>query len=170
MSELIIREAAAADAEAMIEYLKAIGGESDNLTFGAEGLPITAESERDYLESVLADKRSTELVAVLGGEIIGDASLTALPRRMSHRAELGIAVRKAYWGRGVGSMLMEELIAFAEESGTEIIDLEVRSDNSAAIHLYEKYGFVRFGRSPAYFRIDGEYIDFDLMYLDLRKP
>lgn len=31
------------DAKNMLEYLKQVGGESDNLTFGKEGLPFTPE-------------------------------------------------------------------------------------------------------------------------------
>ncbi len=38
-----IGEALPADAEAILKYCKAIGAESDNLTFGAEGIPVTAE-------------------------------------------------------------------------------------------------------------------------------
>ncbi|NNJ32680.1 GNAT family N-acetyltransferase [Bacteroides xylanolyticus] len=50
----------------------------------------------------------------------------------------------------------------------EILNLEVRKDNINAIHLYEKFGFKSIGISPAFFKIDGEYVDFELMYLDLR--
>ncbi len=42
MMKVEIREARAADAEKVIEYTKTIGGETDNLTFGASGL-LTAK-------------------------------------------------------------------------------------------------------------------------------
>ena len=38
-----IRKATAADAEGILECCKVIGGESDNLTFGSEGLSMTVE-------------------------------------------------------------------------------------------------------------------------------
>ena len=57
---------------------------------------------------------------------------------------------------------------YAKEHGIEIINLEVRSDNKAAIHLYEKYGFIKTGTVPAFFKIDKEYVDFDVMSLDMR--
>ena len=88
---------------------------------------------------------------------------------MSHRAELGLSVKKAYWNQGVGSALMRRLIQYAEENGIELLSLEVRSDNIRAVRLYESFGFQRIGTSPAYFKIDGRYADFELMYLDLRK-
>jgi ribosomal protein S18 acetylase RimI-like enzyme len=62
----------------------------------------------------------------------------------------------------------DRLIGFAKETGVEIINLEVRCDNSRAIQLYEKYGFRCLGTSPAFFKIGDKYIDFELMYLDLR--
>ena len=57
---------------------------------------------------------------------------------------------------------------FAGNHGIELIDLQVRSDNAAAIHLYKKYGFKFIGKSPAYMKIDGRYVDCDFMVFDLR--
>lgn len=168
MENVIIREAFPDDAEKFIEYLKRIGGETENLTFGAEGLPVTAEQERAYLKNVQEDKHSVIYCAWRGEELIGDASISALPRRMSHRAELGVSVVKAEWGKGVGSALMEKLISYARNCGIELLNLEVRSDNKRAIALYEKYGFKHIGISPAFLKTDGQYVDCELMYLDLR--
>ena len=47
------------------------------------------------------------------------------------------------------------------------LNLEVRSDNLRAIRLYEKYGFRKLCVFPGFFKIDGKYIDFDLMNLEL---
>ena len=94
--------------------------------------------------------------------------LQPLPRRMYHRAELGISVVKAYWGRGIGSQLLEQIIAYAKSHSIELLNLEVRSDNARAIHLYEKFGFRSIGISPAFFKIVNQYVDCVLMYLDLR--
>ena len=63
---------------------------------------------------------------------------------------------------------MERLIQYAKDNGIELIYLEVRKDNAAAIHLYEKFGFRQTGTLPAYFKIGNEYIDFISMCLDLR--
>lgn len=155
------------DAEALLAYMKQIGGESDNLTFGAEGLPITAEQERVYLQSMLDSEDDTQLIVRQGSAIIADASMQRFRRRMSHRAEVGISVVKDYWGMGIGSALMEAIISFAREHGIRQLNLEVRSDNERAIRLYEKFGFQKLVTFPAFFRIDGRDVDFDLMNLDL---
>lgn len=78
-------------------------------------------------------------------------------------------MEKSEWGRGVGSALLQKIIEYAKTHGIELVSLEVRSDNKRAIHVYEKFGFCKTGTSPAYFKIDGEYFDFDLMVLDLRS-
>ena len=168
METIEIREARAEDAEALLAYVKRIGGESDNLTFDGNGFPITVEQEQHFLENVHSDPGSIHLIALKDGKIIADGSLSGFPRRMSHRAGLGISVVRDEWNHGIGSMLMERLIGFAKESGIELINLEVRADNDSAIHLYEKYGFRSIGTSPAYFKIGEQYFDFVLMVLDLR--
>ncbi len=162
-----IEKARPEDAAALIEYLRVVGGESDNLTFGAEGLPATVEEETAFLEKSAADTRSVILLAKEDGEIIGDGHIEAFSRRLSHRAGLGITVRKAAWGRGVGTAIMERLIAHAREQGIEIIELQVRSDNARAIRLYEKFGFVKIGHYPGFLKVDRVYADCDLMNLYL---
>ena len=169
MSEIEIREASPDDADTLIAYTKRVGKESDNLTFGAEGFPVTTEQEKAFLQSMHDDKHSVFYCAWKNEELIATGSMSGLDRRMSHRAGLALSVVKAEWNNGVGSMLMEKLIEYARQNGIEIINLEARSDNARAIHLYEKYGFQHIGTSPAFFKIDGEYIDFELMYLDLRQ-
>lgn len=164
---LIIEKVRPEDAAALLEYLRAVGGESDNLTFGAEGLPATVEEEADFLRREGENPKNLMLVAWEDGRMVGNAHLGALARRMSHRASLGITVRKAAWGRGIGSAIMERLIAHAREQGVEIIELEVRSDNTPAIRLYEKFGFQKIGHYPGFFKIGGVYADCELMNLYL---
>ncbi len=168
MDNIIIKEAAPEDAFARIEYSKKIGAETDNLSFGSEGFPISVDGEMEYIRSILKDKKSCSFLAWKSGEIIGDVSLSSFPRRMNHRAELGLTVLKSEWNKGLGSQLLQKAIEFAKSNNIEIINLEVRSDNLRAIHVYEKFGFCKIGTVPAYLKIADSYIDFDIMYLDLR--
>ena len=63
---------------------------------------------------------------------------------------------------------MEEIIHFAKYTAkAEIISLEVRSDNERAIALYKKFGFETFGTFKGFMKIEGEYIDCDMMRLCL---
>lgn len=91
-----IRRATPKDAEKILECLRIIGGETDNLTFGSEGVPMTVEREQAYLESILTSEKQIYLVAYNDGEIVGTASLSCSARpRLSHRGEISITVRKA---------------------------------------------------------------------------
>ena len=120
MEQIMIREALPEDAEAVLACLKQVGGETDNLTFGSEGLPFTAEQERIFLQEQQASDHGVFLCALDGPHLVGTASLQPLPRRMYHRAELGISVVKAYWGRGIGSQLLEQVIAYAKAHGKKL--------------------------------------------------
>ncbi len=162
---IIITRATSADAAEYLEYLKQIGGETDNLTFGAEGLPFTIEAESAYLAQLEFSNDDIMMVAKEHGKIIGDASLHRQPRRMSHRGDFGISVVKEHWNRGIGGRLMEKIIDFARKNGFDVIDLQVRSDNPSAIHLYKKYGFEKIGTHPAFFKIENDEISFDYMCL-----
>lgn len=168
MEGITIKEAVPADAEKLVTYTKIIGGETDNLTYGAEGMGISVEQEGSFLKNIQNDEHSVFYCAWRGSNIVGTANLSGMPRRMSHRAELGISVVKSEWNKGIGAALMQHTIDYAKAHGIEIINLEVRSDNTAAIHLYEKYGYKKTGIIPAFFKIENEYVDFDIMSLDLR--
>lgn len=165
----VIERARPGDAAALLEYLKIIGGETENLSFGSEGVPLSVEQERAYLQSQAESTDNAQYLAKVNGEIIGTASLNRKYNRMRHRAEFGISLKKAWWGCGAASALAEAILAFAKESGVEQLNLEVRSDNARAIRLYEKLGFRKLCTFPAFFKIDGREIDFDLMNLALAR-
>ncbi len=164
---IIIEKAKPTDAAEILAFLKIVGRETDNLTFGSEGMPISVEAEENYLESLSNSASSVMLVAKKEGKIVGTASFNGFGReRMKHRGEIAVSVLKSEWGQGIGSMLMEAVLKFAKETPkAEIVSLEVRSDNERAIKLYKKYGFEKIGVYKGFFKIDGKYIDFDLMNL-----
>lgn len=166
-SLFVIERARTEDAAALLDYLKIVGGETENLSFGAEGVPLSLEAEQDYLRSQCESADNVQYLAKMDGEIIGTASLNRKPWRMSHRGEFGISLKKAWWGCGAASALAEGVLAFAREAGVQQVNLEVRSDNKRAIALYERLGFRKLCTFPDFFNINGELIDFDFMILSL---
>ena len=165
---IIIERARPKDAAEILEYLKKIGGETDNLSFGKEGLAFTAEAEANYIAKIENSRDDVMLIAKDDDKIVGTASLARLPRRMAHRGDVSVSVLRAYWNKGIGGRLLAELIDFARNNSFEAIDLQVRSDNLAAIHLYEKFGFEKIGTHPAFFKIDGEAVPCDYMILKIK--
>ena len=163
-----IEKATPSDAAKLLKYLKQVGGETDNLTFGPEGMPFSVEAEAEFISSMENSIDNIMLLAKSDDKIVGCASLNRLPRRMKHRGDFAISVAKEYWNRGIGSQLIDKIISFARQNDFEIIDLQVRSDNKNAIHLYEKYGFKKIGEHPAFFKIGDERTAFDFMYIALK--
>ena len=164
-----IEKAIPSDAAKLLKYLKQVGGETDNLTFGPEGMPFSVEAEAEFVSSMENSIDNIMLLAKSDDKIVGCASLNRLPRRMKHRGDFAISVAKDYWNKGIGSQLLNNIITFAKENDFEVIDLQVRGDNKSAIHLYEKHGFEKIGEHPAFFKIDDENISFYIMCLELNE-
>lgn len=157
--EYIIRSIAVDDAASMIDYLNEIAGESDNLTFGAGELTITEAIEITIIEEALASTTDLFLVAECDGEIIGNLKFGNNRRkRLEHYGEFGISVLAACWGNGIGTELLNYLIAWAKENPVITkINLSVREDNLHGISIYSKLGFVQEGLITRSFKIDGKY-------------
>jgi len=67
-----------------------------------------------------------------------------------------IAVRSALRGRGIGRLLVAEVLRRGEARGASTAWLEVRPSNAAALALYEGLGFEHAGRRRAYYASNGE--------------
>lgn len=55
----------------------------------------------------------------------------------------GTGVIKAYQRKGIGEMMLKELLQLLKERGVSSFVLEVLENNTPAINLYEKYGFAK---------------------------
>jgi RimJ/RimL family protein N-acetyltransferase len=160
-----IRRAVPDDAGAVLLYLRQVGGETPNLTFGAEGPGLTEAEERDHLERVGQADNSLAILALVGDTIVGSLTFDGGRRpRLRHAGEFGISVAQEYAGLGIGRAMIEYMIAWAERSGVvRKINLKVRVDNAGAIRLYERMGWVHEGRTTRDTLIDGEFNDCLLM-------
>lgn len=68
--------------------------------------------------------------------------------KVKHRAEFGIAIDKEFWGMGIGRALTKACVECAKDARYSQLELEVVSNNSSAIALYNSMGFIEFGRNP----------------------
>ncbi len=167
--DIIFREAEKSDAQNLIDYMNTVGGESDNLTFGAGGLTMTVEQEVEFIDAARENKFSSMIIGLIDDEITSVGFVNSQPKeRFKHIAHLAISVKKKYWNDGVATLLMAELINFAKTNGqTEILHLGVKAENTHAIKLYKKFGFEESGYHKNFFKINGEYFDEILMDLHL---
>ena len=83
--------------------------------------------------------------------LVGYAGLIAYDDE-AHVATLGVA--KALQGEGVGSLLLDDLLAEADRRSPVVL-LEVRAGNEAAQRLYERRGFTEIGRRRGYYQPSG---------------
>jgi len=96
----------------------------------------------------LSSPYSFPLVAVTEGAVGGYVCLMSL---FEEAQILNIVVAPHLRGRGIARMLLEHAVDIAREKQAEIILLEVRVSNRAAIALYERFGFFRTGTRPKYY-------------------
>ena len=144
----ILRPAQASDAQAMLDYLRAVSAETPFLLRGEEEITDTLESEERLLEQKREDPREMMMVAEADGWIAGNCAVLSYgsPRRAAHRCGFAIAVRKAYWGLGLGSAMLGYACSLAQTLGYEQMELEVVEGNERAQRLYERYGFEETGK------------------------
>ncbi len=168
--ECILRSPSVLDAGDLIEYLKIVSAETDYMIRYPEEVTMPEEEEREFLAGVLKDKRKVMITAVLDGKIVGNASITYIDDKIKlrHRAEFGIAILKEAWNLGIGSAILKEMIDLAREMDYERIELEVDDTNTRGIALYQKMGFIEYGKREHAFRLkDGSYRSEILMQKDL---
>jgi L-amino acid N-acyltransferase YncA len=86
--------------------------------------------------------------------------------RCGHLANASYAVSPSARGRGVGEQLVRHCLKKGAELGFRVLQFNaVVAANTAALHLYEKLGFVRLGTVPGGFLLkDGSYEDIVLFY------
>ncbi len=62
-----------------------------------------------------------------------------------------VAIAPEARNRGIGTTLLRHLMAEGDREGLTAYTLEVRVSNAAAIHVYEKLGFVSAGVRPGFY-------------------
>jgi ribosomal-protein-alanine N-acetyltransferase len=101
----------------------------------------------------LEAKHNHYVAARTDDKLVGYGGIARLGRKKPYEYEIHtIGVDAAYQGMGIGRQLLAALLEYAN-GGT--IFLEVRTDNDAAISLYESVGFVRVGMRRRYYRASG---------------
>lgn len=131
-----LRRAAERDLPALVEL--------ENAVFAGDRMAL-----RQFRHHLSAP--SSDLIVAAGADgLLGYALL--FHRRGSQVARVySIAVAAAARGQGLGDRLLQRLETIARTYGLSELRLEVRKDNAAALTLYERRGYRRFGERLAYY-------------------
>jgi putative acetyltransferase len=116
----------------------------------------------DEVERRFADQppQLRRLVAEVDGRVVGLLGLEVGRGRRAHSAAIGMMVHDDFQGRGVGTALLAAAIELAEGwLGLHRLELEVYTDNAAALRLYRKFGFEEEGRLRRFALRDGQWAD-----------
>jgi len=106
-----------------------------------------------FRQELEANRMARYIVVRAGGRVIGYAGIWLM---VDEAHITTFAVLPAYRRRGIGGLLLWELIELSADLGARVVTLEVRLSNLAARNLYQRFGFRPVGMRPRYYSDDGE--------------
>ncbi len=116
----------------------------------------------NYWKGVLLVPERRLVVGRLDGVVAGSAQLSRAPRNNEAQAFAGTLTSAfvAPWarGHGLGRCIVLEIERLARELGLGVLNLDLRDTQRAAISLYEKLGYRRWGTHPVYARVEGRIV------------
>ena len=155
--DLFLKEAEVSDAQHLLDFFKDVATESDYMTLAPEGLGMTKQELEIFAETQAQTDNQLCLLLYLGEDLVGVLNIAADQNRaLRHIGDVFIVVRKAYWNKGLGRILLEEGIAWAE--GTNLL-----RKLDLSVHLYQTLGFEIEGLRKRGVYKEGEYLDVYLM-------
>jgi len=121
---------------------------------------LSLENRRAWLVHHTTDPYVT-LVAELDGEVVGYAAYGTFREKAGWAltAEHSIYLTSAAKGRGIGTLLLSQLVDAATARGIHVLLGVLSADNEASLRLHEKLGFVETARMPQVGKKFGRWLD-----------
>jgi len=153
MTQMTVRLAEDGDEKYLVEWLSQPGVLQ---WFPLSDLREIEDAARIWMSYA---KQGAVLTAVCNGVPCGSANLYIHPyKKFAHQCLFAIIVDEPHRGKGVGTLLLNELIDLAKSQfHLEFIHLEVYEGNPA-IKLYRKLGFVEYGKQKHFVKDEGKYL------------
>jgi len=164
--EFTFREPMKDDTESLMSFINSVVGERMSGRMITQ--KVTLKDEAQWLSGRLSEirgRRTVILLVVDGGRVLGSCHISRLSGKHSHRASIGVALRKEIRGQGIGEAIMKRTIEMGIRrfKGLESVDLTAFAYNDRALALYRKLGFVEYGRVPRSAKEGSQYVDEVLM-------
>ncbi len=165
-SSILLRVATPSDATPMQELALSIFKKSEYTLTSADEFTLTEADELKVIEEYSNKPGYIYILAEQDEKLVGMLNFSnGKRRRNAHTGELSMGVHPDFHNMGVGTLLLECLIDWAEKNDLiKKISLGVFINNSHAIHLYKNLGFMEEGRKRREIKLDdGEFVDLVLM-------
>ena len=158
---ITIRQAEIRDAEKLLDCIRMYIAQSPYIPKLEREITLTVEQEKQWIQSFLTHQNSLLLIAEYNGEIIGNIDVTGNQRiTMQHTAVIGMGMLNQWRNSGLGSALMQVAIKWAKENPIlELLWLQVYTENTSGVSLYQKMGFEKCGVIKNFFKQDNTYFD-----------
>lgn len=152
-----------------VDWLTESANDPEVAKYSISVYPISEHEVSEWVKKDLEESSSKYIVAELDGKPAGELSLwlRSGAGKDRHIAWLGIAVRRRFWGKGVGAGLINEAIDLSRKSGCKRLMLGTIEGNERAIRLYGKFGFRTEAYEPKEVYIDGSWRNSFIMGLEL---
>ncbi len=113
--------------------------------------------------------RVLPIVAEVGGRLVGKVTLYFGQRSTRHIGEVYIYLEPAYRGKGLGTIMLKELIALARQAGLQYLLAQVVLDQTDVIKAIQNLGFKMEATIRDYFMTDeGKTYNVVILLLDLQ--
>lgn len=163
--KIVLRSARLDEAQMLIDYLQTVTSETRFLMFEPDEIKYTRKEEEQFISRHNEAKDALLILAFVDGEYAGNCSFESKTgsRRISHRAEMGIALFQKYTGFGLGRLMLKRLLTEIKDLEFQQAELTVVGGNNKAYHLYESLGFKECGRIPNANKYDDGTYDEDIL-------
>ncbi len=145
--EILLRTILKEDIQAFYNFSKYIFYELNKYTIDTpEEFSHNIDIEKQRIEK-FSLSGNLLLGAFYDGQLIGVLDFVSNKRkRINHWGKFGISLHENFQNMGIGRLMLQYMIDWAKQNGqTKMIFLSVHANNTRAIHLYKKMGFVQIG-------------------------
>jgi len=162
--KVTVRPAQSGDSCAIIDTVRSNANERSYVLMEHYGKD--ADSEREYICG-LDTAKNLLIVAETGGDVVGClAALQADGGRRpetAHLLHVGLHLREAFRGLGIGTHLLDYAVSWAREKGFKKLEANIFTTNKYSLGMFTKAGFAEEGVRKNRIQVGRELINEVLM-------
>ncbi|MEK6860189.1 MAG: GNAT family N-acetyltransferase [Nanoarchaeota archaeon] len=171
MENIIIRKAKVKDEKGIADFIKE-AFRRKNWIYTGSNKPLSNKSIKKAekeLKSKSPDSYCFIAIDKKTEKIIGSTIISFKKKgRVRHKINLGWGLHPDYQGKGIGTLLVKEILKFAKKKGFKIAIVEAAVENIASVKLAKKCGFRIVGKiKKGLLTDDKRYIDTVILWREL---